>query len=110
MAKSVKETTEAPKPAFGDRVIRLSLVPTSGHDGTVVKLIKDFPRTPWSDVVYEDWGLVIDEGEQEHPIAAITINLIQQRQEINLAPVETKDMPASLDKYTKLGWVAENGR
>lgn len=100
----------APKkvePAFSDRVIRLSLVPTSGHDGTVTKLIKDFPRAPWCDRVYEDWGLVIDAGEQEHPIAAITLNLLEQRQEINLAPLNVADKAAAIEKYIALGWAIE---
>ena len=92
---------------FGDRVIRLTLVPTRGGDGTVVKLIKYFPRAPWSEGVQEDWGLVIDAGEAERPIAAICVNLLAQRQEINLSPLDVPDMAEAIKKYTDLGWIVE---
>lgn len=97
------------EPVFGDRVIRLSLCPTRGHDGTVIRMLKDFPKAPWSEQVFEDWGMMIDEGHREHPIAAITLNLVKSRQEVNLQPLNIEDMPAAIDKYTALGWVIEDG-
>lgn len=119
MAKAKSETLDKPthapsvsakaEPVFGDRVIRMSLVPTRGHDGTVVKLIKDFPHSPWSESVQENWGLLIDAGEQEHPIAAVTLNLLKQRQEVNLSPLNIEDMPMAIEKYTLLGWSVEHG-
>ncbi len=109
-APEAQAQADGPKaaPAFGDRVIRLRLTPTRGHDGRVVSLLKDFPRSLWSDEVYEDWGMVIDEGDQEHAIAAITLNLLKGRQEINLAALGVESMGAAVDKYTALGWSVED--
>ena len=94
-------------PTLGDRVIKLMLVPTQGGDGTVVRLVKAFPHSPWSEGVQEDWGLVIDEGEAERPIASICVNLIARRQEISLMPLDVPDMAEAVKKYTDLGWVVE---
>ncbi len=105
-AATVAEAKQ-PEPVFGDRVIRLSLCPTRGHDGTVIRMLKDFPRAPWCERVYEDWGLQIDEGHREHPISAVTLNLLKQRQEVNLQPIGVEDMPVAIDKYLALGWVVE---